>query len=234
MKKAMLSTFNNRKYYNGNPIISNEKDAQKALIRNFIIDLDELHQLRSNSEVIKTWLSQPYINVRLPYQEDEITASRIASFVGSTNNIEFLRSDLGNSRWISFEIDSIDYLDDEAIYILEKAWEQAYSLYKLDHGSGELSEEEFLELKTRSNQFNTKSTESELIVQYLYPSTKEEGEFMTTTDILRYIQNIVGTTIRLNTKLIGSALRESGFIRVMYGNLNRGPLYGYFVQKLNV
>ena len=223
-----------RRYYNGNPIISNEKDAQKALIRNFIIDLDELHQLRSNSEVIKTWLSQPYINVRLPYQEDEITASRIASFVGSTNNIEFLRSGLGNSRWISFEIDSINYLDDEAIYILEKAWEQAYSLYKLDHGSGELREEEFLELKTRSNQFNTKSTESELIVQYLYPSTKEEGEFMTTTDILRYIQNIVGTTIRLNTRLVGSALRESGFIRVMYGNLDRGPLYGYFVQKLNV
>ncbi|TSJ80187.1 VapE domain-containing protein [Cardinium endosymbiont of Dermatophagoides farinae] len=214
------------KYYNGNPVISNEKDAQKSLIRNFIINLDELHQLRSNSEVIKAWISQPYVNVRLPYQEDEITAPRIASFLGSTNNVEFLRSDLGNSRWISFEVDSIDYLDDEAIYILEKAWEEAYHLYKFDNCSGELSEKEFLELKIRSDQFKTKSTEVELIVQYLSPSTKSEGEFMTATDILRYLQGIVGTTIRLNTKLVGSALREAGFDRVAITNK-----YGYWVLR---
>lgn len=218
-----------RRYYNSNPIISNEKDAQKALIRNFIIDLDELHQLRSNSEIIKTWLSQAHVNVRFPYQEEEITASRISSFVGSTNNIEFLRSDLGNSRWISFEIDSIDYLDDEAKYILEKSWEQAYHLYKLDAKSGELGEEDLLELKNRSDGFTTRSTESELILQYLSPSNKEEGEFMTATDILRYLQEIVGTTIRLNTKLVGSALREAGFERVMYNDLNRR---GFFVKKI--
>ncbi|MGI2299109.1 VapE domain-containing protein [Candidatus Cardinium hertigii] len=216
-----------KRYYNGNPIISNEKDAQKALIRNFIIDLDELHQLRSNSEIIKTWLSQAHVNVRLPYQEDEITASRISSFVGSTNNVEFLRSELGNSRWISFEIDFIDYLDDEAKYILKKSWEQAYHLYKLDAKSGELNEQDLLELKNRSDDFTTKSTEAELIIQYLSPSNKEEGEFMTATDILRYLQNIVGTSIRLNNIILGKALRELGFSRVKY-------LYtkGYFVQRI--
>ena len=215
------------RYYNGNPIISNEKDAQKSLIRNFIINLDELHQLRSNAHVIKTWLSQRYVNVRLPYQEDEITASRIASFLGSTNDVEFLRSDLGHSRWISFEVDSIEYLDDEAKYILEKSWEQAYHLYKLNPGSGDLSKEELLELSQISDQFTTKSTESELIVQYLSPSNKEAGEFMTATDILRYLQNIIGHTIRLNTKLVGSALREAGFDR----SVNK-KLYGYFVTKI--
>lgn len=60
--------------------------------------------------MIKTWLSQRYVNVRLPYQEDEITASRVASFLGSTNDVGFLRSDLGHSRWISFEVDSTKYL----------------------------------------------------------------------------------------------------------------------------
>lgn len=215
------------RYYNSNPVISNEKDAQKSLIRNFIINLDELHQLRSNAHVIKTWLSQRYVNVRLPYQEDEITASRIASFLGSTNDVEFLRSDLGHSRWVSFEVDSIEYLDDEAKYILEKSWEQAYHLYKLDPNSGELSKEELLELTQRSDQFTTKSTEAELIIQYLSPSTKESGEFMTATDILRHLQHIIGPTIRLNTKLVGSALREAGFDR----SVNK-KLYGYFVTKI--
>ncbi|MGI2299148.1 VapE domain-containing protein, partial [Candidatus Cardinium hertigii] len=220
-----------KRYYNGNPIISNEKDAQKALIRNFIIDLDELHQLRSNSEIIKTWLSQAHVNVRLPYQEDEITASRISSFVGSTNNVEFLRSELGNSRWISFEIDFIDYLDEEAKDILEKSWEQAYHLYKLDAKSGELNEQDLLELKNRSDDFTTKSTEAELIIQYLSPSNKEEGEFMTATDILRYLQNIVGSSIRLNNIIIGRALRESGFELVMYSDIKRR---GYFIKRGSV
>ncbi|MDN5247506.1 MAG: VapE domain-containing protein [Candidatus Cardinium sp.] len=214
------------RYYNSNPIISNEKDAQKSLIRNFIINLDELHQLRSNAHVIKTWLSQRYVNVRLPYHEDEVTAYRIASFLGSTNDIEFLRSDLGHSRWISFEVDSIEYLGDEARYVLEEAWEQAYHLYKLNNSSGELGKEELSELMHRSDQFTTKSTEAELIVQYLAPSTKEGGEFMTATDILRYLQEIVGIAIRLNTKLVGSALREAGFDR----SVNK-KLYGYFVTK---
>ncbi|WP_342265134.1 VapE domain-containing protein [Cardinium endosymbiont of Philonthus spinipes] len=218
------------RYYNSNPILSNEKDAQKSLIRNFIINLDELHQLRSNAHVIKTWLSQRYVNVRLPYQEDEITASRIASFLGSINDVEFLRSDLGHSRWISFEVDSIEYLDDEAKYILERAWEQAYHLYKLDASSGELSKAELLELADRSNQFTTKSTEAELIVQYLSPATKGEGKFMTATDIPRYLQNIIGTAIRLNTKLVGSALREIGFERVGK-KINSRVEYGYWTVR---
>lgn len=109
------------RYYNGNPVISNEKDAQKSLIGNFIINLDELHQFRSNAHMVKTCLSQRYVNVRLPYQENEITAYRIASFLGSTNDAEFLRTDFGHSRWITFEVDYIEYLDNKARYILEKS-----------------------------------------------------------------------------------------------------------------
>lgn len=52
---------------------------------------------------------------------------------------------------------------------------------------------------------------------------------MTATDILRYLQEIVGTAIRMNTKLIGSALREAGFERVMYSDLKRK---GFFVRRL--
>lgn len=219
-----------KRYYNSNPAINHDKDSQKSLIRNFIIDLDELKQFKSDAEVLKAWLSQCYINVRLPYQEEETVAPRIASFLGSTNNVEFLRSETGYSRWIGIEIEYIEYIDTrEARSILEKSWEQAYHLYKLDKTSGELNEWDLEDLKNRSEDFSTKSTEAELIVQYLSPSNKEEGEFMTATDVLRFLQNIVGTTIRLNTKLVGSALREAGFNRVMYNDINRR---GFFVQKV--
>ena len=216
-------------YYNGNPIISNEKDAQKSLIRNFIINLDELHHFRSNAHVIKAWLSQRYVNIRLPYQEDEITEARIASFVGSTNDVAFLHSDLGHSRWVCFEIAGTRYLDDNARFILEKAWHQAYNLYKLDGKGGELTRDELAEVLDHSDHFTTRTTESELITQYLIPSTKENGSFMTTTCILKFLQENIGTSVRLNTKLVGSALRELGFDRVKQ-RTNKGSLYGYFVK----
>ena len=219
-------------YYNGNPIISNEKDAQKSLIRNFIINLDELHHFRCNAHVIKAWLSQRYVNIRLPYQEDEITEPRIASFVGSTNDVAFLHSDLGHSRWICFEIDGTRYLDDHARSILERAWHQAYNLYKLDDKSGELTREELEEVLDHSDHFTTRTSESELISQYLTSSTKENGSFMTTTCILKFLQEHMGTSVRLNTKLVGSALRELGFDRVKK-RTNKGSLYGYFVEFID-
>ncbi|UWW97674.1 MAG: virulence-associated E family protein (plasmid) [Candidatus Cardinium sp.] len=212
--------------------MSNEKDAQKYLIRNFIINLDELHHFRCNAHVIKAWLSQRYVNIRLPYQEDEITDPRIASFVGSTNDVAFLHSDLGHSRWICFEIDGTRYLDDHARSILENAWHQAYNLYKLDSKGGELTREELVEVLDHSDHFTTKTTESELISQYLAPSTKGEGSFMTTTCILKFLQENIGTSVRLNTKLVGSALRELGFDRVKQ-RTHRGSLYGYFVEFIN-
>ncbi len=139
---------------------------------------------------------------------------------------------MDHSIWISFEVDSVEYLDDEAKYVLEKAWEQAYHLYKLDAGSGELSKDELLELADLSNQFTTRSREAELIIQYLSPSTKEEGEFMTATDILRYLQEIVGSTIRLNTKLVGGALREAGFERIIYSNLKKRGFFGSRISSI--
>lgn len=216
-------------YYNGNPIISNEKDAQKSLIRNFIINLDELHHFRSNAHVIKAWLSQRYVNIRLPYQEDEITEARIASFVGSTNDVAFLHSDLGHSRWICFEIAGTRCLDENAQSILEKAWHQAYNLYKFDGKSGELTRKELEEILDHSDHFTTRTAESELITQYLTPSTKKCGSFMTTTCILKFLQEHIGTSVRLNTKLVGSALRELGFDRIKQ-RTHKGSLYGYFVE----
>ena len=219
------------KYYTSSSNKDSEKDLQKALIRNFIINLEELHQLNASPEFIKGWLSQRYINVRFPFQEKETFACRIASFLGSSNNIEFLRSEMGYSRWIGFEVQSIDFLGKEARYVVERSWEQAYHLYKLDEESGELSMDEVEELETRSDSFTNKSTEAELIIRNLLPSTKEEGEFMTATDILIYLQNIVGITIRLNTKLVGSALRKAGFERINHRTV-KGPLYGYFVKRV--
>ena len=216
-------------YMNTNPIIGNDKDAQKALISNFLIILDDMAQLKSNNgAILKAWFSQRWVKVRLPYHEDDTLAPRIASFLGSTNDMSFLKSDMGYSRWIAFEIDDTQFLGKEETHVRDMAWLQAINLYLADPKSGELTKEELADLEHQSSHFKESSSEKELLEQYISSSTKEEegSEFMTTTDILRFLQQIVSLDLRLNTKKLGTALRELGFNRIVYKKK-----YGYWISK---
>ena len=219
------------KYYNSNPIISNDKDTQKNLINNFLIILDELHQVKgNNAHLLKAWFSQRWVKVRFAYQEDDTLAPRIASFLGSTNDPNFLRSDMGYSRWIPVEIDATQFFGEKESIVRNRAWIQAVKIYFENPTDGDLTKEELEELAAQSENFKESSPEKELIQEYFAPSNKEEGEFMTTTYILRDLQTIVGNTIRLTTRMIGISLRELGFERYVR-RIDKVPSYGYWVIK---
>jgi predicted P-loop ATPase len=220
-----------RPYYNSNPTVDNDKDAQVSLATNFIINLDELQQFKSGASKLKSWLSQTSIKVRLPYEKTDTIKHRIASFLGTTNELEFLRSGIGYSRWIGFRIVGTKRIDKFARDLLEKSWSEAYHCYKSDTESGELTREELDALQERSSEFLSKSIESEIIEKYLTSATKEEGEFMTTTDILQYLQERIGISIKLNKIMIGKALSELGFEREKFGKSSKEQRYGYLVIR---
>ena len=66
-----------------------------------------------------------------------------------------------------------------------------------------------------------------MLPDYFEPSEKEQGEFMTATDIMNHIQSY--TTCKLSSRYIGRALSYWKFERVKDWRLQR---YGYWVQKL--
>jgi len=71
--------------------ISADKDSLIALTTNFIINMDELATLsRWDLDGLKSSMSKDIIKLRKPYDAKAMTYRRIANFVGSTNNIEFL------------------------------------------------------------------------------------------------------------------------------------------------
>ena len=217
---------------NANPVISNEKDAQKALIKNFLVILDEMGQaIKANPHALKAILSQVLVNTRFAYKEFEVLAPRIASFIGSTNDMSFLKSDMGYSRWIAFEIAGTKFLGPAEEEIRNKALRQAYFLWKADPRGGELTKEDLEDLSQQASHFKESVPEQELLQQYISSSTKEEGEFMTTTDILLYLQNRVGADLRLNTKKLGAALREMGFEKLKIGSSSKSQRYGYWISK---
>ena len=58
---------------------------------------------------LKSVMSKDEIKTRLPYDKRASVLKRRCSFVGSTNNEEFLSDETGNVRWICFAINSINW-----------------------------------------------------------------------------------------------------------------------------
>jgi predicted P-loop ATPase len=213
-------------YYTSNPIISHEKDSQMSLATSFIINLDELQQFKANIHRIKSWISQTSVRLRLPYDKKETTRARICSFVGSSNEDDFLHSELGYSRWLCFKIKGTHTIEEETQVLLENAWGLAYKLYKENPKRGELLREDHLELRERNKVFKLQSSEYEIVNRYISSTQQGSGTFMTTTDILQYIQERIGNTLRLNKILLGRAIKEYGFERSVYNSI-----YGYWVNR---
>lgn len=208
--------------------LSIDKDSRILLTTNLLINLDELSTL-SKVEInsLKSLFSKDKINDRLPYDRKNSIIPRRASFIGSTNQAEFLNDESGSVRWLCFEIRSIDWSYKEKVNI-DNIWSQAYTLYKSGFHC-DLTPEEIKENEEYNRQFNITTTEYELIHKYLSPGTREHNDcFMTATDILLYLADQTNGKVKLNNINVGRALKMLSFARDKnYPDKN----YGYFVFK---
>jgi hypothetical protein len=209
--------------------ISDDKDSRIALVKNFLINLDELSSLaRHEINSLKALFSKDCINERLPYDRKNSIIPRIANFIGSTNMAEFLADETGSVRWLCFEIHKIDWRYKQTIDI-NKVWAQAYELYKSGFAA-DMDPKEIAENENRNAKFQQRSTEAELIPQHLQPSTHSDplATFMTASDVLVYLT--IHTPLKLNKIMIGRAMPMCGFLRTKDSTSDR---YGYYCIKLN-
>lgn len=209
--------------------ISADKDSRIALVKNFLINLDELSSLAQHEiNSLKALFSKDCINDRLPYDRKNSILERICNFIGSTNMAEFLTDETGSVRWLCFEIYKIDWRYKQTIDI-NKVWAQAYELYRTGF-SAEMTPNEIAENENRNAKFQRRSTEAELIPHHLQPSTHADplATFMTASDVLVHLT--IHTPLKLNKIMIGRAMPLCGFVRTKDSKSDR---YGYFCIKLN-
>lgn len=208
--------------------ISDDKDSRIAIAKNFLINLDELSSLAKHEiNSLKALFSKDIINERLPYERKASIIHRAASFIGSTNMAEFLTDETGSVRWLCFEIKSIDWNYSKVVDI-NKCWAQAIGLIRTKVPA-EMDRKEIEENEARNAKFQQRSTEAEIIPNFLMPAseTEQDAVFMTASDILLFLSTY--TTIRLNRVSIGRAMPICGFQRCKESHSDR---YGYWVKKL--
>jgi predicted P-loop ATPase len=206
--------------------MSDDKDARILLCKNFLINLDELAALsRKEINQLKAYFSKAQINERLPYDRKNSIIQRVASFIGSTNMSTFLQDETGSVRWLCFIVKKIDWSYKKE-FDINNLWQQAYYL-SIDKDFDEtLTLEDIRQNEIRNDKFQITSPEKDLINKYFEkPENIENADFLTSTDILHYI-NIYTSGIRLTNIGIGKALKSVGYTRSKHQQI-----YGYWVKK---
>jgi hypothetical protein len=209
--------------------LSIDKDSRILLTTNMIINLDELSTL-SKVEInsLKSLFSKDKINDRLPYDRKNSIIPRRASFIGSTNQMEFLNDESGSVRWLCFVIEEIEwsYKDDVNIDLV---YSQAFHLLNSDFEFN-LTADEVKENEEMNKQFQIVTAERELIQKYMAPGTKEDHhQFMTATDILVYIKEFAPQVVNMNTINIGKSLKFLGYEKIKPKEMQ---VYGYYITFL--
>ncbi len=189
--------------------INTDKDSLIALATNMLINLDELATLgKAEINSLKSFMSKDKINARLPYDRKASVHPRRASFVGSTNQLEFLVDETGSVRWLCFELENINF-DYKLKIDINDVWRQAYQLYR----NGEpyqLTPVEIEENERSNKTFQIQTYEMEWAHKFFVPCSKEDGgQFMQTTDMVYYIER--AKELKLRPQLFGKALRQLGF-----------------------
>jgi len=208
--------------------LSVDKDSRILLTTNLIINLDELSTLsKIEINALKSLFSKDKINDRLPYDRRNSIIPRRASFIGSTNQAEFLNDESGSVRWLCFIIDSIDWSYKQNVNI-DQVYAQAYHLFKIGWDC-DLTADEIKENEQYNSQFQITTSERELIDKYLEPSNKENGaQFMTATEILMKLSILTENRVRLSPVLIGRSLKILGFTREKVGSER---IFGYYIKE---
>lgn len=163
-----------------------DKDSKLAVVKNFIIDLDELETLnREEIGFLKSLMTQKEIQIRKPYGHYEEKYIRRSSFIGSVNKREFLNDMTGSRRFLCFEVKNI--IADHGID-MDKVFSQALYLYN----NGEqywFDKSEADEITKQNEKFTFRSMEEEKILDKYEQTSRDDkaAQYLTSTEIAEKI-----------------------------------------------
>ena len=213
------------------------KDGVIALTQNFLINLEELDKYnKTESGHIKTFMSKDQVKVRLPYAKRATRQKRIASFLGTTNQPQFLTDPTGNVRWLVMEIETINHdhggakgynsIDIDLVYA------QAHSLLK----SGfeyKLTAEEIRQSEQNNKSFLSETTESGIILEYFEPCKEEDATHgFNVGQLMKFLKT--QTSLNLHHTKLKDGLLSQGFVRKdsIYMTGLRQSIKGVYLVKL--
>ena len=201
---------------------SSKQEAERALGRFFLINLDEFDQITMNQQgFLKHLLQKPVVNLRKPYGTSVREVRRYASFIGTSNQKDLLTDPTGSRRFICIEVTAP--IDTNVTIDYRQLYAQAMTLLY----QGErywLNDENEAVLRQTNSEFEQISP-----LEHLYQccfssaSADEEGEWMTAMEIFNELQE--NTRDKLPINQIGRFGRILRKLDIPWKTSVRGTLY---------
>ena len=189
------------------------KDTLTLLAEYLFINIDDqLSQInRKDENEIKNLITLNFVKYRKPYDPFITQYPRIASFVGSVNNREFLTDVTGSRRFLPFFVEEI-FIDQALKINMDDVYTQAYHYYKTKEQYW-FKDSEIAELYDYNESFRQKTFEEEFIQRYFKVPSMDcpATHRWTATDILQHLQSY--TKKQLSEKRNGEALKKLGFVK---------------------
>lgn len=174
-------------YYTDSIDFSCKRDAELALNRYGLINIDEFDQISPNQQAyLKHILQKPTVNVRRPHASVVQELRRYASFMGTSNQEDLLTDTSGSRRYICIKV--LETIDLSRPVYYEQLYAQAMeALYRGERYWFDAQDEDII---TEHNQGfeNKTAAEQLLLVYYRAAKSGEEGEWLLAADIVQRIQ----------------------------------------------
>lgn len=174
-------------YYTDSIDLSNKREAERALNRFLLINMDEFDSISPSYQgFMKHIIQKAVVQSRLPYGTVTEQLRRYATFIATSNNFDLLTDPTGSRRFICVEVKGIiDYkapIDHKQLYAQAVAELQAGKRYWFTH-------EEEAQITNDNRRFQRVPLEEESFHLYFHhPSSGEKHEELTCVEILERIK----------------------------------------------
>lgn len=180
-----------REYYAESLDFSSKREAEMALGRFALINLDEFDSISATQQAfLKHLLQKPEVKVRRPYGQSIRAQQRYGTFIATCNNTDLLTDPTGSRRFICIEING--QIDHGQTLCYDQLYAQAVEA--LDRGERYwFTHEEEMALMLDNRNFQQATPEEQLFFRYYrQPEKGEEGQWLSIAEIMQDIQQSSG------------------------------------------
>ena len=204
-----------RMYFMDSINLSNRFDKEMALTNNLLVNLDELEAIRPSQQAsLKQTLSISKVNGRPIYGAAQEDKPRFASFTATTNNRHPLTDSTGSRRYICIEIPKGQLIDNSGEIDHQQLYAQVVYELREQKMPYWFTNEEVMRLMELNLDYMEQKDLGEMVaVCFRKPQDNEQGQPMTSAQILKVIRNEYPTVkeTHSNEIRIGRMLRELGY-----------------------
>lgn len=194
-----------RKYQTNMELTGNHKEDGDLICSFLLAIIDEMDKLlRREAAGVRSLLSKDEVSYQPPYGRGNVVRKRLASFFGTSNELEIISDKRNNRRIVPICVTEIDWQAFNAID-KDELFREAFKLY-YDGEDWNLKREEIALLDSLTGVNAVQDIEEEMLIQYFIAD--ENGE-MTASEIAKDLQQL--TQLRINHYKVGKSLAALGF-----------------------